>query len=226
MSYIASPAPPSTETAITTTTVTKPTTLVKYDAACQAVAELKSVDEAKELRDEAMAMQVYARQAENKQLEADAAAIRMRAERRLGQLMKQQRATVGLNKGGRPVKPKTGFSKNPVSEKPTLASQNVSKNLAHKARTLSAMPEPEFNEAVENKRESVSHRKPAAKKKGTSAKDIALSDFSARVMELLRLTRGQKPTRFAGTAVKANDLAKLGKFLTDLAKIETEEPAL
>jgi hypothetical protein len=52
--------------------------------------------------DAAAAMRAYARQAKNKQLEADAAEVRFRAERRIGELMAAQRATVGLNGGGRP----------------------------------------------------------------------------------------------------------------------------
>src|SRR5262245_33723999 len=74
--------------------------LVKYDAACRALAEAKSIDEAKDISDKAAAMKEYARQAKNRQLEIDAAEIRMRAERRIGQLMQMQRDTVGLATGG------------------------------------------------------------------------------------------------------------------------------
>ena len=67
------------------------TQLVKYEAACRAVAEAVSIDEAKEFRDQSEAMRAYAKQAKNKQLEVQAAEIRIRAERRIGELMAAQR---------------------------------------------------------------------------------------------------------------------------------------
>src|ERR1700730_473795 len=116
----------------------QPTTeLVRYDAACRALAEARSVDEVKDIRDKAMALRLYAQQANNKDLEADAAEIRLRAERRLGKTTQAQKETVGFNEGGRP---KTGFTENPVSvSPPTLAEAGIDKNLAHGARTLARM---------------------------------------------------------------------------------------
>ena len=104
--------------------------LTRYENACRALAEARSVDEVKDVRDKAIAMAAYARQARNRDLEADAIEIRLRATRRLDQLRQAQKATVGLNEGGRPRT--TGVSDTPVV--PTLASQGIDKNLAKQAR--------------------------------------------------------------------------------------------
>lgn len=121
------------------------TQLVKYDAACQAIAEAKTTDEVRGIRDKAEAMRAYGRQAKNRQLEVDAAEIRMRAERRVGELMKAQSDAGLMNEGGRP---KTGLHENPVSEKATLAEAGIDKNLANRARKLAAVPDEQFEEML------------------------------------------------------------------------------
>ena len=116
--------------------------LTRYDAACRALAEARSVDEVKLIHDEARALAACARIAKNRDLEADAVALRMRATRQLDHMIRAQKESVGLNTGtagkGRPVL--GGFSENPpkTDERPTLASQGIDKSLAHQAHTLNA----------------------------------------------------------------------------------------
>jgi N6-adenosine-specific RNA methylase IME4 len=123
------------------------TTLVRYDAACRALAEARRVDEVKDIRDKAVAMAIYARQAKNRELEADAVEIRMRATRRLDEMRRAQKETVGLNQGAIPGK--TGVRATPVLDtRPTLASQGIDKNLAKQARALGALSPERFEQVI------------------------------------------------------------------------------
>jgi len=122
--------------------------LVKYDPACKAISEAKSVDEAKEIHDRADAFRAYARQAKNKQLEVDAAEIRMRAEYRLGELIRAQKETVGLAKGS-PGNQYTGPVPNENrSTPPTLAEAGIDKKLSSRAQKLAAVPKDEFESMI------------------------------------------------------------------------------
>jgi N6-adenosine-specific RNA methylase IME4 len=132
--------------------------LVRYDAARRALAEARQVDEVKDIRDKAVAMAAYARQAKNKDLEADAVEIRMRATRRLDQLRQAQQETVGLNcgaAGGGTKNGPRGLLVNPRDVRPTLASQGIDKNLAHQARILGALSDENFEAAVTDARDKV-----------------------------------------------------------------------
>lgn len=129
--------------------------MLRYEAACRALAEAKSIDEVKDFRNKAEAMRAYAKQAENKQLETDAAEIRIRATRRLGELMAAQRESVGMAPGGQPYQ-STGLKTNPVEERPiTLAEAGIDKNLANEARKLAAIPETEFDGIVTGWRDRI-----------------------------------------------------------------------
>jgi N6-adenosine-specific RNA methylase IME4 len=128
------------------------TALVPWDNARRALSEARTMYEAKSIRDVAVAMEVWAKQAKNHEMEADAIALRMNASRKLGQLMAAQKETVGLAKGGKPYQGKsTGLAKNPVA---TLAMQGVDKTLAHQARLLWALDDVTFENKVQDARRS------------------------------------------------------------------------
>jgi hypothetical protein len=75
------------------------TALIKYEAACLALAESHRVDEVKNIHDKTEAMRVYAIQAKNVDLEVMASEIRLRGERRLGELLIEAKQAGRLSRG-------------------------------------------------------------------------------------------------------------------------------
>jgi hypothetical protein len=73
-------------------------TLAVYDKMVFAIDQCYKVDEVKDIRDKALALEEYARQACNIKAERKAAEIRIRAERKAGKLL----AEIEKSKGGRP----------------------------------------------------------------------------------------------------------------------------
>jgi N6-adenosine-specific RNA methylase IME4 len=132
--------------------------LLLYDSACRALAEARRVDEVKTVLDNAVAIKAYAKQAKNRDLEADAVEIRMRATRRLDQLRQAQKETIGLATGGEHGGRAGlgGVRKTPSIVRATLASQGIDKNLAKQARALGALSEERFEETVSRARDAVS----------------------------------------------------------------------
>jgi hypothetical protein len=128
--------------------------LIKYDAACRAIAAAKRVDEVKHIRDVSIAMRAYAKQANNHDLEADAIEIRMRATRRMDQMRQEQKATIGLASGREGKRKALGLPKN-LRDRATLFEAGIDKNLAHEGRKLGALSDHEFERAIKTARESV-----------------------------------------------------------------------
>ena len=118
--------------------------LTRYDAARQALAEARRVDEVKDIADKAAAMGLYARQAKDGELIALATEIRKRAERRLGEIMEESRKAGRLAK---PPNPKRRVAKKP-DDPPTLADQGINKALADRARKAAALRQDKFEAHV------------------------------------------------------------------------------
>jgi N6-adenosine-specific RNA methylase IME4 len=123
--------------------------LFKYDTACAALAEAKRVDEVKDIKNRAIALGHYARQAKNRQLEADAFEIRLRAEARVGEMMAAQKEVVGTAQGQRSD---LGFRKTQV---PTLTDAGIDKSLAHRARKLHALSKDALQRVITEGREAI-----------------------------------------------------------------------
>jgi hypothetical protein len=127
--------------------------LALYESARAALAKAVKVDEVKDIRDKAMALKLYAKQAQDRRMEADAFELRARAERRLGEMMAQQPKAPA----GRPEKKR-------VSKKPdcpaTLSEAGINKNLAHRARSAAAMSEEDFAEHIGMERDAILNPSP------------------------------------------------------------------
>lgn len=115
--------------------------LALYDEMCRAIDLAYEVDEAKDIRDRALAFEIYARQAKNIDAERRACEVRLRAERKCGQLDKQRPKQQG-------ARGKRGSSKEPRDQPPTLADLGVSKRQTHQWRKVADVPEDQFEAAL------------------------------------------------------------------------------
>ena len=126
------------------------TSLIRYDAACRAIAEAKAVDEVKDIRDKADALRLYWRQARNREAEIAMAEIRFRAERRIGEIKKDLRAAGELHEGGRP--PKTSAPGAAVS-KIKLSDLEIDEHASRRCEQLADIEPNSFDRLVARWRE-------------------------------------------------------------------------
>ena len=100
------------------------TALIKYDAARKAIAAAHRVDEVKAIRDKAEAVRTYAKLAGDLELQNQACEIRIRAERRAGQLLIDMEKNPGTRGEGRPRKDGTKIRRSVIDRQSTEAGRN------------------------------------------------------------------------------------------------------
>jgi len=151
--------------------IVKPTEspLARLELACRLLAEARSLDEVKVVVDLAEAARVYARQARlGLEAQNDAAELRLRAERRAGELL----ATMEKHAGGRPTAQPPpsqsppaksaavdenpspavrGFSQN-QPQLPRLAELHITYRQSNQWQQLAALPEPIFETHIRTTR--------------------------------------------------------------------------
>lgn len=111
--------------------------LVRYEAARNALSVARSVDEVKDIRDKAQAMAAYARQANDTELVEWATEIKVRAERKAGEMLAEvERASAGRG------------HKNTEGIRSTLERIEVPVSTAHRWQKLAAVPDDKFEQAV------------------------------------------------------------------------------
>lgn len=115
--------------------------LIRYEAARAALAEAHRVDEVKDIRDKAEAAAAYARQAKDRDLILWATDIKVRAERRCGELLRNtDRAPAG--------RPAANPSNRATNSPPTLADMGLTRDESSRYQQLAAMPADHFETAV------------------------------------------------------------------------------
>ena len=132
------------------------TALIRYDAARKAIASAYRVDEAKKIRDKAEAVRTYAKLAGDLQLQNQACEIRLRAERRAGQLLLEMEKNPGTRGEGRPRKDGTKIRRSGVrtAYRPTLDEIGISKDQSSKWQRLALLvDELTFDRALVQARE-------------------------------------------------------------------------
>jgi hypothetical protein len=113
--------------------------LVKYNTAKKALAEAHRIDEVKDIRDKAVAMRLYAMQAKDRILIDHATEIRLRAERRAGELLKEM-----AQAGERAVR--KNMKSQPATSK--LSDLNINKSQSSRWQKLADIPDNDFEELV------------------------------------------------------------------------------
>ena len=132
------------------------TALIRYDAARKAIAAAHRVDEAKKIRDKAEAVRTYAKLAGDLDMQNMAAEIRIRAERRAGQLLSDMEKNPGTRGEGRPRKDGTKIRRSvgPTAYRPTLDEIGISKDQSSKWQRLALLvDESTFEKALVQARE-------------------------------------------------------------------------
>lgn len=119
--------------------------LVLYDHATEYLARCERVDEVREIRNRAHAIEVYSAQALNYEMEHKAARIRLRAERRCGELLKEAKKNGTRKSDGRPKKPSDDTRVSPK----TLAELGITYQQASDWQKLADVPKDKFEERLQ-----------------------------------------------------------------------------
>jgi hypothetical protein len=107
---------------------------------CRAIARAHAVDEVKDIRDKARAIEMYTRMAQKREAERQATEIRLRAERRIGQLLTELAKAKGTR--GQLIGP--GVTRAPIEKVEKLADLGISHDQSAQWQKLAAIPQHEF----------------------------------------------------------------------------------
>ena len=192
--------------------------LTFYNSAKTALEKASRIDEAQMIRNKAEAMRAYAAQALDRDLQTYATEIRMRAERKIGALLKAQ-ARVG-ERAGRGGDQKSTSLSNDVDRPPTLEDLGITRDQSSRWQKLAEPTEEDFERTLEGMRPSMAASRAAG---GTSALLRKINQPEAEAAEIetrkkLKLPKGQFEVLVLNPPWAADNLLDLGdevRLITD-----------
>jgi hypothetical protein len=203
--------------------------LVKYDTMCRAIGEAHAVDEVKDIRDKAIALEAYMRQIGNTEAEDRCYQIRMRAQRKAGELSKHITKAAGRPRENSPPSAENS-SKAKVLEKAGISTQQASE-----WERLADVPEEQFEAAFGLRqclmRFIISHRvrQPGSLQSGAAIRGRKLQLFWSRGLILPRKISNRLKANFPTIRTCANyfgqPAASLSEFLSKLAPRRLTPPS-
>ena len=198
------------------------TELVIYETARRALAEAHRVDEVKDIRDKAVAMQVYAAQAKDRRLIEYSTEIRMRAEIRAGELLAEMKNRGERQKAG----DSDGSKRRPTT--PKLSDIGVTKTQSSRWQKLAALPKERQEEKIQQaKRKAEAAVAPTVKARSSSPKskpkakaigpvDRCTMRVRALILENMReMDAAEWPELFAALRDELDDIEKVAKRRQD-----------
>jgi hypothetical protein len=122
--------------------------LPRYDEMCRAIAECHRVDEAKDIRDRAEALRAYSKKASNREAEVQFSEIKLFAERKCGEMLREM-AELGQRDSGK-------GNRNPVLKSqdatPKLSELGITRDESSRFQQIAAVPQKQFDAHIANAR--------------------------------------------------------------------------
>ncbi len=192
-----------------------------YEAARRALTEAHRVDEVKDIRDRTIGLAEYARQAKDTELIERATEIRLRAERRAGEMLAEMTKS-GERDNGR-------GNRNPILKSqaatPKLADLGITKWQSSCWQKLAALSDPEFEGSVEQSKKKALSAIDRSARPARESHDAAGADNAAAraIQRAVRILSTAGPARQIAAALKgtreviaATDLDRAITFVKEL----------
>jgi len=165
------------------------TELTHYNAARKALAQARRIDEVRNIHDKARAMETYAKLAKEKELLGDAIEIRMRAEIRAGELLREmkqrgERETKGGKRGNQYKE-----AKSQAATLPKLSDLGVSKTQSSRWQQLAALSKTDQEQRISRVKEAtgiILEKSRANRTKRNGEESETADDYQMRLLRKLR----------------------------------------